>query len=49
MLPSIMQGLDNGSIKDLGKVSFELRNLLDQKRPVNETRLREGITEPQVS
>ena len=35
--------------KGFGKVSFELRNLLDQRRPVNETRLREGNTEPQVS
>ncbi|MGF3195703.1 transposase [Facklamia sp. P13055] len=35
--------------KGFGKVTFELRNLLDQRRPINETKLREGITKPQVS
>lgn len=35
--------------KGFGKVTFELQNLLDKKRPVNETRLREGMTKPQVS
>ncbi|MGF3142707.1 transposase, partial [Facklamia sp. P13064] len=34
--------------KGFGKVTFELRNLLDQRRPINDTKLREGITKLQV-
>lgn len=34
--------------KGFGKVSFELQNLLDQRKAVNEIRLRESITNPQV-